>query len=221
MKKEENKEQSKISRFFSIFFLTLSIILGVLCLLTAIGSFAMKFIISGILYLILGIFAFLPRNIIRIPNWEKFSIMFVVFIILLFVSASYWRIPPVLIEHNLQEMFILEGGASNLSIIIYNTSQEKTIILNGEEKSSGGYFLFVNCELTNLGKSAVTINPTYNIIDSQNKTYTGIGFSGSQEYFQPDLKKQSYFLFEIPESALGLKFYIRDKVGIHFVDLKI
>jgi hypothetical protein len=121
----------------------------------------------------------------------------------------------------MQESFVLNGGASNISIIIYNTTKTATILLNNKETTTTGYFLFVNCEITNLGKSAVTLSPTYDIVDNQNKTYAGMGFSGNQETFQPDLKKQSYFLFEIPLSAQGLNFRLRDKTQLHIIDLRM
>jgi len=219
MKKEVEKEQSAVGKFFPKAFFVLSIIIGVISILTTITSFFLGFILSGVLYLILGIFTFLPRKIIKLPNWAKFLIALAVFLILLIVSAVYWEVPNALIEHNIQETFILDGGASNLSMTVLNTSKEASILIDGEEKTTEGYFLFVNCELTNLGKSAVTVTPLYDIVDSQNRSYAGLGFSGTQESFQPDLMKQVYFLFELPQSAQDLKLRIQDAIGIHIIEL--
>ncbi len=220
MKKEVEKESSAVGKVFSTIFLILSISIGLISILTAITGFFTGFILSGILYLILGIFTFLPRKIIKIPNWTKFLITLTAFIILLIINISLnWSLSNELINHNMQETFILDGGASNISMIIYNTSKEKTILLNSQEKTTEGYFLFVNGKLTNLGSSAVNVNPTYDIIDNQNKSYAGMGFSGYQEAFQPDLEKDIYFLFELPTSAQELKFRIKDRIGIHVIDL--
>ncbi len=220
MKKGREKEQPA-GKIFSTIFLILSIIIGIISIITGITGFFMGFTTIGILYLILGIFAFLPRKIIKIPNCGKFLIVLTASIILLIVNISLNWPADTFINHNLQETFILNGGASNISTIIYNTTKEKSILVNNQEKTTTGYFLVINCELTNLGKSAVTLNPKYDIIDNQNQTYAGLGFSGSQEYFQPNLKKQCYFVFELPNSVQGIKFRLRDKIGIHVIDLRI
>jgi len=222
--KKEVKEQSGASKFFSVIFLILVIIIGLISFLTAIVGFFTGKTLFGVLYLILAIFCFLPRKIIRIPNWAKFLIAFTASIVLLIMSISLnWNLATstTLFNHNLQETFILEGGASNISTIFYNSTKEQTIILNGKEKTTEGYFLIINGAFTNLGEATVTLNPTYYIIDNQNKTYAGIGFGGSQEYFQPNLKKQSYFIFELPTSAQGLHFYLKGNKGTHVISLGI
>jgi energy-coupling factor transporter transmembrane protein EcfT len=222
MKKQVQKDPSLVKKVFSTIFFTLIIIIGVISILTSIAGFSRGLIIFGSLYLILGVFAFFPKKIIKISNGKKLLIVLSVFIILLILSIIFnWSTSEEIFNHDLQEEFILDGEASNISVIIYNTTKATTIILNNQEKTTTGYFLFINCELINLGKSAVTLNPIYDIIDNQNKTYAGMGFSSYQESFQPDLKKQIYFLFEIPTSAEELKFRIRDQTGLHIINLVI
>ena len=127
---------------------------------------------------------------------------------------------PQILNHNLGEEFIL-NSATNVSMIVYNTTKENSILVNGQERTSTGYFLLVNSALTNLGNSAITINPSYNLVDSQNKTYVSIGFSGNQESFQPGLKKNVYFVFEVPTTINSIKFRISDEKSIHIISLGI
>ena len=222
MKKEAKKEESVIKKIISGIFLALNIILGVLVLIMALMAFfAYSAYLSGVLYFLLAIFLFFPRRILIIPNWLKFLIAMVIFTAILFINVLlYWPGAPQILTHNLREEFILDS-ATDVSIIVYNTTRENSILVNGQEKTSIGYFLLINSAITNLGNSAITINPSYDLTDSQNKTYAGIGFSGNQENFQPGLKKTAYFVFEIPSTINGIKFRIRDDKSIHIVSLGI
>jgi hypothetical protein len=224
MKKKMERKQSGINKFFSVFFLILIIIIGVTSILTSLTGFSMGKNAFGILYLILGIFCFLPRKIIKFPNWVKFLIIILVSLILMIVSISLnWNlsVKEQFFNHNMQETFTFYGGVSNISVKVHNITKEKVIIFNSIEKKTGGYFLVVNCEFTNLGEMTITLNPNYYIIDNQNKTYAGMVFSGYQEYFQPNLKKQSYFILELPNSAEGLRFYLKDILGTHVINLGV
>jgi hypothetical protein len=224
MKKGMKKEQSGITKFFSVFFLILIIIIGIISILTSFTGFSLGKVTFGILYLILGIFCFLPRKIIKFPNWVRFVIAVVASFVLIIMSISLnWNLstPESTFNHNMQESFIFNGAVSNISVKVHNITKEKVIILNSIEKKTEGYFLVINCEFTNLGESTLTLNPNYYIMDNQNKSYAGMIFSGYQEYFQPDLKKQAYFILELPNSSEGLNFYLKDSIGIHIISLGI
>lgn len=123
------------------------------------------------------------------------------------------------IHHDLQESFMLYKD--HFSVIIYNTTKVTSILVENKERTTEGYFLFVNCEITNLQKDSAKLSPVFSLTDNQNNTYQGLGFGGYEEYFQHNLGKETYFLFEIPKTAQGLKFIIEDSVGVHVVDLKV
>ena len=222
MKKEAEK-QSAGGKIFSIIFLILSIILGIFAIIIGIMAIFYKKYLFALLFVFLGLFTFLPRKVIKIANWKKFLIGLGVFILLSTMSVfSNWNWNnDNFVDHNMQEKFTLDTGTQNISMIIYNATKEESILVSGQEKTTTGYFLVINCEITNLGESPVLVSPGYDIIDNQNQTYGGIGFSGSQEYFQPDLRKQCYFVFELPDSAQGMKFRIKDNSAIHVIDLEM
>ncbi len=223
MKKGAEKQPTE-GKISSIIFLILNIILGVFTLIIGIMAIFYEKYLFVVLYILLGVFAFLPRKIIKISNWKKFLIGVGIFILISTMSIfSNWNLNnngnDNFVNNNMQEKFILNTGDSNLSMIVYNTTKEESILVNGQEKTTTGYFLRINCEITNLGISPVLVDPGSGLIDSQNQTYASIGFSLSQEYLQPDLAKQCYFVFELPDSAQGIKFRIRDESAIHVIDL--
>ena len=221
MKKEAEK-QSVAGKISSVIFLIFNIILGLFALIIGIMAIFYEKYLFVVLYMLLGVFTFLPKKLIKISNWKKFLIALGIFIIISIMSAALnwnWSSNDNFVYHNMQETFILDTGAQNLSLIIYNTTKEETILVSGQQKTTTGYFLLINSEITNLGNSPVSVNPAYDIIDRQNQTYAGFGSSLAQESLQPNLGKQGYFVLELPDSAQGLKFRIRDDRAIHVIDL--
>lgn len=221
MKKEAEK-QSTAGKISSVIFLIFNVILGLLALIIGIMAIFYGKYLFVVLYMLLGVFTFLPRKLIKISNWKKFLVALGVFIIISIMSAALnwdWSSNDNFVYHGMQETFILNTGTSNLSLIIYNTTKEETILVSGQQKTTTGYFLIINGEITNLGNSPVSVNPAYDIIDNQNQTYAGLGSSITQESLQPNLGKQGYFVFELPDSAQGMKFRILDDSAIHVIDL--
>jgi hypothetical protein len=222
MKKREETKSG--GGFFAVIFLVLNVIIGVFSVIVSVTGFSTGNTLFGFLYLALGIFCFLPKKLIKIPNWLKFVLAVVISITLLIISIILnWNISPtpVVVSYNLNEEFIIESKVVNVSSIVYNVTKKQVISLNGEETTTEGYFLVVDYGFTNLGVGTITFNPTHYIMDNENKTYVGIAFTGSGEYFQPNLKKQAYSVFELPNSADGLKLYFKDISKTIVIDLEI
>lgn len=230
MKKEkEVNKKINVRDVFQIIFIIISIIIGLFSLVfVAMFLFVPKYngsYIWAVLYIFLTLFAFLPKKITRVPYWARALIVFVGFFVIIIIAGLFnLNLPATtsinIINHNMNESFILDLGTSNVSMIVYNLTENTSF--NGE--TTEGYFLIVNCEITNLGKDTISLNMSgqwYDLTDNQNKTYMGSSNLGSQEYFEPNLGKQFYFLFEIPKTAQGIKLNLGDKIGVHVVDLKI
>jgi hypothetical protein len=215
MKKEVEKEKPK-----GRFFLVVSIIIGILYLLIGFLFILWGAPGRGALLLVASLFAFLPKKITRVPYWTRFVIIIAVFVVIYIAGQiSLYTISHNFINHNMQETFIMDKG--ELSMIVYNTTNYTSILVGNETKTTEGYFLFINCGITNLGKDSTMISPLYSLVDNKNNTYQGLGFSGYNKYFQNGLEKDVYFVFELPKTAHGLKFYIEDRTGVHVVDLNI
>lgn len=222
MNRGVKKEESIIGKIISVTFLILNIILGIFGLIMVIlAFFVYSAYLSGFLYFALTIFLFIPRKVLIIPNWSKFLIAIFIFIAILFLNmALYWPEQSPILIHEFGEEFVLESS-TNISMIIYNATLENSVLIGGQEKNTAGSFILVNCGMTNVGDNSITINPGYDIIDNQNKTYAGIEFSAGAEIFQPNLQKKASFIFEVPNTIKNITFRISDDKKIHLVPLGI
>ena len=125
-------------------------------------------------------------------------------------------------EISLNEPFILNYDEVNISMVIYNATKEDKIILNGEERTSEGVFIKVNGALINLIKFPVNIGISVFIIDSQNNSYTNLGYNLGEGPLQPNLRREIFYIFEVPKEATGLKFLVaEDKKHLMEIDLGI
>ncbi len=220
MKKEVEKRESSRGKVFSLICFILIIILGIVSFVGGIMGLFYGLYVQGILYFIAALFAFLPKKITKVPNWVKLLIIIAVFGIVFFMG----RIPALMAEtnflyHNTGESFMLDGG--DFFFFFYNLTKVTSVLVEGETKTTDGYFVFVNCGITNLKEDSLKMYPEFVLMDSQNNTYEGLGFGEYNEYFQHDLKKETYFLFEVPKTSQGFTFILRDDIGIHFVDLGV
>lgn len=202
-----------------IVFMIMNILLGLLILYFGIYFLADKYYIEGALALLLGIFSFLPKRIIKISQGKKFLIVIILSIVLFVLSVLFSRpIPEEFINHNMQEEIILDMGMSNISLIVYNATESTSI--NGE--TTKGHFIFINCGLTNLENFSVMIKGMgYHLNDNQNETFEG-KFNGIEVVLEPDIEKTCHFLFEVPKTAQELKLHIEDNSPrTQVIDLKM
>jgi len=214
------KKRVEVEKSKGGIFRVICIILGILYILIALALFFWGAYFRGGLLLVTAIFAFLPRKITKVPEWAKCLIILGVFLIIYIIGqVSLYQINNNFIYHNMQESFNIDDG--ELSIIVYNTTEFESIRDGNQTITTEGYFLSVNCGITNLEKDSTTLSPTYKLMDNQNTTYKDWGFSGYNQYFQPHLEREIYFLFEVSKTAQGLKLYIDDETGVHVVDLEI
>ncbi len=216
MKKEVKKKEVG---FITVINIIVGVILAIFCLLTLI----MGLYLIGALFLVLAVFIFLPQKILKFSKWLKLLIGVVGFFVLLaIVGLNMPSQEPVFVQYSLNEPFILSHKEINISMVVYNATKENTIILNGEEITSEGIFIKINGALTNLEKSPVNIEIGVGIVDNQNNSYTYLGYNLGEGPLQPNLRREIFFIFEVPKQASGLKFIIEeDKRHFKEIDLEI
>ena len=96
---------------------------------------------------------------------------FVSLIILGGLGGSIPRAQANFEEHNLNEQFNVIYNKVNFSMVIYNSTQESKLIIDGKEKTTTGVFLLVHCSATNTGNYASLLSFSTGLIDNQNKSY--------------------------------------------------
>ncbi len=208
MKKEEPKKE--------IGFITvINFIAGILLLLFGIGLLIIRDYLSGSLILALVVFLFFPQKIWEINKWLKLLIVVACFIVIAIVNGvNMPSTEPEFMYYNLNEDFILTFNNVNFSMIIYNTTKETKILIDDEEITTEGIFLFVHGAVTNLGKTATDFGFYSELTDSQNNSYSVISFYFGTAGLQPNLKKSFFNVFEIPKNASGLKFSVADNTNV-------
>ena len=215
----EKEVQKKEVGFITVINIIVGIIIAVFGLLTLIRGFYLY----GTLFLVLAVFIFLPQKILKFSKWLKLLIGVVGFFVLLAIIG--FNVPsqePVFELYSLNEPFILNYDEVNISMVIYNATKEDKIILNGEERTSEGVFIKVNGALINLIKLPVNIGISVFIIDSQNNSYTNLGYNLGEGPLQPNLRREIFYIFEVPKEATGLKFLVaEDKKHLMEIDLGI
>jgi len=170
----------------------------------------------GILFFIPGIFVFIPRKYLRISRALKVVIFILAYFILLILSGANAPKPEQQYEdYVLGQPFNLTFGNNVFSMKIVNISKETKIsINNGQNISSLGFYLFVNGEITNLGKATSDLKFDSELKDVEDNLYTLFATDTRVGGFQPNLGKKFYNIFEIPKQASGLKFFVKDKTSI-------
>ena len=202
MKKEVEKKEVG---FITILNIVVGVALALFCLLTLFSGL----FLTGILLLALTVFIFLPQKILKFSKWLKLLIGVVgFFVILIIIGLQVPSQEPDFEYHAFNEDFILSYKKINVSMVVYNATKEDTIFLNDEEKTTTGIFIKINGALTNLEKVPVTFGAYVGLTDSQNNSYEVLGYNLGDGSLQPNLKKDLYYIFEIPKQASGLKFIV-------------
>jgi len=211
--------QKKEVGFITVIDIIVGIIIAIFGLLTLIGGFYLY----GALFLVLAVFIFLPQKILKLSKWLKLLIGVVgFFIILIILGLNVPTQEPVFEIYSLNEPFILNYDEVNISMVVYNATQEDKIILNGEERTSEGVFIKVNGALINLIKLPVNIGISVFIMDSQNNSYTSLGYNLGEGPLQPNLRREIFYIFEVPKEVTGLRFLVaEDKKHLMEIDLGI
>jgi len=221
MKKEVQKKevQKKEVGFITVINIIVGIIIAIFFILTLI----MGLYLVSALFLILAVFIFLPQKILRFSKWLKLLIGVVGFFVLLaIVGLIMPSQEPVFVQYSLNEPFILSYKKINVSMVVYNATKEDTILLDGEEKTTVGIFIKINGALTNLGNAASDFGVYTSLTDSQNNSYTTLGYNFGEGALQPNLRKNFYYIFEVPKQSSGLTFVITtDNKQLNAIDLGI
>ncbi|PIY97272.1 MAG: hypothetical protein COY66_00035 [Candidatus Kerfeldbacteria bacterium CG_4_10_14_0_8_um_filter_42_10] len=170
----------------------------------------------GILFLVFGVFVFVPRKYLRISRPLKVIIFISAYFTLLVISGINTPKPEQQYEYySLEQPFNLTFGNNIFSMKINNVSKETQIIVNNEQTiSSSGFYLFVNGEITNLGKVTSDLQFKSELKDSEDNLYIIFATDTRVGGFQPNLEKKFYNVFEIPRQASGLKFFVKDKTNV-------
>lgn len=211
MKKEEPKVEKKEVSFISVINIIVGVILVILFLLTIIS----KFFIPAGLFFILAVFIFLPQKILKFSKWLK--LLIAVIGILIALAIVGYNLPSQQIQfenHNLNEEFPVLYNEMNFSMIIYNSTKEDTIIMDGKEKTTNGIFLIVYGSIKNPGDIPSGFGFQSALFDNQNKSYSVIGSDLGTGAIQPGLNRDFINIFEIPKETSGLKFIVQDETNI-------
>lgn len=222
MKKEVKKKEAGKREVG--FITVINIIAGIILLLFGMLLFIIPSYIAAIAFIILGIFLLLPQKILKFSKWLKLLIVIIGFFVIVVIQGINLPSSQLEIEHyNLNENFLLTYKNLNFSMVIYNVSKEDSISIDGEEKTTTGFFLRINGGLTDIGTASSSDFSAYTgLEDSQNNSYELLGYNFGVGPFQPNLKKDFFYIFEIPKEAVGLKFYIsEDKKLFRIIDLGI
>lgn len=205
------------------FITVINVIVGVIFVIFCVLTLIMGLYLIGVLFLVLAVLLFLPQKILKFSKWLKLLIGVVGFFVLLaIVGLNMPSQEPVFALYSLNEPFILSHKEINISMVVYNATKEDTFILNGEEITSEGVFLKVNGALINLEKSPVNIEIGVGIIDNQNNSYTSLGYNLGEGPLQPNLRREIFYIFEIPKQVSGLKFIVEeDRKHFKEIDLEI
>ena len=220
MRKEvKNKEEKKELGFITV----INFIVGILLCLFGIMILIMAYYTLGILLIVLAIFLFLPQRVLRFSKWLKLLIAVIGFIVIAIIGGM--QMPSAekeVINVGLNEPFIVLYNENNFSMIIYNTTTEKTISINGQEKTSEGIYLLVNGAVTSLAKEASDFGFNVKLEDNQGNSYTVVAYNLGEGQLQPNLKRNFFDVFEIPKTASGLKLHVEDSSKlVRIVDLEI
>lgn len=211
MKKETPKEEKKEIGFISV----LNIIAGIILVIFFILTLIMKLFIPAGLFFILAIFIFLPQKILKFSKWLKLIIAVIGFFIALAIVG--YNLPSQQIQfenHNLNEEFPVLYNGMNFSMIIYNSTKEDKIIMDGKEKTTSGIFLVVHGSIKNPGDIPSGFAFQSALFDNQNKSYSVIGSDLGAGAIQPGLNRDFINIFEIPKEISGLKFIVQDETNI-------
>jgi len=219
MKKEVKKKeaQKKEVGFITVINTIVGIIIAVFFILTLIRGL---YLVS-VLFLVLAVFIFLPQKILKFSKWLKLLIGVVGFFVLLIIIGL--QVPPqepVFEPYSLNEPFILDYGEVNISMVVYNATKEDKVVLNGEEITSEGVFIKVNGALINLIKLPVNIGIIVWVMDNQNNSYTALGYNLGEGPLQPNLKREVFYIFEVPKETTGLSFLVAEEEK-HFKEINL
>ncbi len=218
MKKNKKEEPKKEVGFISVINIIAGIILvifGILILIIAIFSPAPGLFLPSALFFIFAVFLFLPQKVLRLNKWLKLLIAVVGFFVAAMIGGiNMPSLKTEFVDYNLNEEFTITYKNVNFSMIIYNTTKEDKLIVNGEEKTTAGVFLLVYGTLINQGSYASELSFSSALIDSQNNTYSLFSASIGEGILQPNLERNFLNAFEIPKSAEELKFLVVDDTKI-------
>jgi len=211
--------QKKEVGFITILNIIVGVILAIFCLVTLFS----ELFLTGILFLALAVFIFLPQKILKFSKWLKLLIGVIgFFVVLIIIGLQVPSQEPDFEYHSLNEDFILSYNKINISMVVYNATKEDTILLNDQEKTTAGIFIKINGALTNLEKLPVNFGAYVGMTDSQNNSYEVLGYNLDEGSLQPNLKKEFYYIFETPKESSGLKFIItQDNKHFKEIDLEI
>jgi len=219
--KKENKQSAKEQppKEIGVWTVTCWILMGLAGLISVFsGVVTIKAgqLSIGILFLVLGVFVFIPRKHLRISRALKVVIFILIYFTLLIISGANAPKPEQQYEYyNLEQPFNLTFGDNVFLLKINNISKEtKLSINNGQNISSSGFYLFVNGGVTNLGKITSDFKFNSELRDSENNSYILFGTDTRVGGLPPNLEKNFYNIFEIPKQVSGLKFFIRDKTAV-------
>src|SRR4030042_842562 len=138
--KKEVKEEKKEVGFITVINIIAGVILAIFSLLTLI----IKLFLPAGLFFILAVFIFFPQKFFKFNKWLKLLIAVVGFVAAITIAG--YTLPsqqPQFVNYELNEEFIISYNKINFSMMVYNSTKEDKISLDGQGKTTNGVFLLV------------------------------------------------------------------------------
>ncbi|MBU2589490.1 MAG: hypothetical protein KKA65_03515 [Nanoarchaeota archaeon] len=215
MKKNNNQPIKEIGVRTIIYWIFASLA-GLIFIFSGIVTIKAGQFFIGLFFLVFSAFVFVPRKYLRISRPLKVIIFILIYFTLLVISGINAPPPEQQYEYyNLGQPFNLTFKNNIFSMKINNISKETQMTVNnGQNISSSGFYLFVNGEITNLGKITSDLQFNSELKDGKDNLYTLFATDSKVGEFQPHLEKKFYNVFEIPKQASELKFFVKDKTKV-------
>jgi len=214
MEKENQKPAKAIGLRMVIYWVSVVLIGLIIPVFSAVVTIQASQFFIGILFFIPAIFIFIPQKYLRITRTLKVTIFVIAYFTLVVISglnAPAPAAPEKQLEHySLGEKLNLNFGNNNFSMVVRDVSAETRMILDGKEISTSGFYLFVNGEVKNLGKSPLNLSFLSELKDDQDNLYGLIAVRFEKAPLQPNVERKFSNIFEIPKDAQGLKFIVKD-----------
>lgn len=126
-----------------------------------------------------------------------------------------------IISYSLGEQFTVSSSGANFSMTINNLNITNTTSLESIEIATAGFYLYVNGELTNTGSETYDLMYLTGLKDNENKFYSELAYNFGEGALAPGIKKNFYYLYDIPQNVSGLKLIVKDDKNTKFINLGI
>ncbi|MDP2907012.1 MAG: hypothetical protein Q8O03_03665 [Nanoarchaeota archaeon] len=190
------------------------IILGIVLVIFALISLSRFNATAALLYIIISIFIFIPGRIFKIySKWMKVSIVIAAILMVGLFNHFFVNInAPVVEEYALGQEFLLPNDP-NFALTITRAIREPTIMVKEQEYVTDESFLLVYLNTKFVGDisalpadNTAPLSMSFTLKDSDDNEYAVLDMDTKEMPQTQTLEKgESFYLYNIPKNATGLK----------------